>query len=191
MTPIISVFGSSAPGPGSADYEIARDLGRRLAKAGFTAQTGGYVGVMEAVSRGANEAGGHVIGVTCAQIEQFRPLGANAWVKEEIRHKTLRDRVIYLVERCDGIIVMPGGIGTLSELTLAWNFVQVGEIPAKPIIPVGGLWQRTLAAFVDTAYIHPKHAELLKPVRTPAEAVDVLVKKLQSQALPNSGTAPN
>ena len=190
MTSIISVFGSSAPGPGSADYEMARDLGRRLAKAGFTAQTGGYVGVMEAVSRGANEAGGHVIGVTCAQIEQFRPIGANAWVKEEIRHETLRDRVIHLVERCDGIVVMPGGIGTLSELALAWNFVQVGEMPGKPIIPVGGLWQRTLAAFIDTAYVHPQHVELLKPVRTPTEAVEVLTQKLQFRVVPKSGTDP-
>jgi uncharacterized protein (TIGR00730 family) len=176
MIQIISVFGSSAPGPGSADYEVARDLGRRLAGAGFAVQTGGYVGVMEGVSRGANEAGGHVIGVTCNQIEEFRALKANQWVKEEIRHPTLRERVLYLVDHCDGIIVMPGGIGTLSELALAWSFAQVGEIPPKPIIPVGGLWQRTLAAFMDRAYVRPEHAALLMPVRTAVEAVEMLVK---------------
>jgi uncharacterized protein (TIGR00730 family) len=180
MTKVISVFGSSVPGPGSADYEMARDLGRRLAQAGFAVQTGGYVGVMEGASRGANEAGGHVIGVTCAQIEEFRPLKANPWVKEEIRHPTLRERVLYLVDRCDGIIVMPGGIGTLSELALAWSFAQVGEMTSKPIIPVGGLWQRTLAAFVDQAYIRPDHVALLEPARTHAEAVDVLAKRLNS-----------
>jgi predicted Rossmann-fold nucleotide-binding protein len=48
------------PHPGSADYEAARDLGRRLAEVGFAVQTGGYAGIMEAASRGANEAGGHV-----------------------------------------------------------------------------------------------------------------------------------
>ncbi len=174
MTHIISVFGSSAPQPGSADYEAARDLGRRLAQAGFTVQTGGYVGVMEGASRGASEAGGHVIAVTCDQIEEFRPLKANPWVKEEIRHPTLRERVLYLVDCCDGIIVMPGGIGTLSELALAWSFAQVGEMTPKPIIPVGGLWQRTLAAFVDQAYICPEHVALLEPARTAAEAVEVL-----------------
>jgi hypothetical protein len=179
MTKVISVFGSSAPGPGSADYEMARDLGRRLAQAGFAVQTGGYVGVMEGASRGANEAGGHVIGVTCAQIEEFRPLKANPWVKEEIRHPTLRERVLYLVDRCDGIIVMPGGIGTLSELALAWSFAQVGEMSPKPIIPIGGLWQRTLAAFIDGAYIRPEHAALLRLARTAAEAVDVLEKNLR------------
>jgi uncharacterized protein (TIGR00730 family) len=158
---------------------MARDLGRRLAQAGFAVQTGGYVGVMEGASRGANEAGGHVIGVTCAQIEEFRPLKANPWVKEEIRHPTLRERVLYLVDRCDGIIVMPGGVGTLSELALAWSFAQVGEMSPKPIIPIGGLWQRTLAAFIDGAYIRPEHAALLSPARTTSEAVDVLEKNLK------------
>jgi hypothetical protein len=179
MSHVISVFGSSSPEPGSADYEVARDLGRRLAQVGFTVQSGGYVGVMEGVSRGANEAGGHVIGVSCDQIEEFRPLKANPWVKEEIRHPTLRERVLYLVDHCDGIVVMPGGIGTLSELALAWSFAQVGEM-TKPIIPVGGLWQRTLAAFVDEAYIRPEYVALLVPVRTPPEAVDVLTKHLNT-----------
>jgi predicted Rossmann-fold nucleotide-binding protein len=73
---------------------------------------------------------------------------------------------------------MPGGIGTLSELALAWSLAQVGEIPPKPIIPVGGLWQRTLAAFVDRAYIQPEYTVLLSPVRTAVEAVEVLVNRL-------------
>jgi uncharacterized protein (TIGR00730 family) len=157
---------------------LARDLGRKLAQAGFAVQTGGYVGVMEGVSQGANEAGGHVIGVTCAQIEEFRPLDANRWVNEEIRHATLRERVLYLVDHCEGIIVMPGGIGTLSEFALAWSFAQVGAMSPKPIIPVGGLWQRTLAAFIDRSYIRPEDADLLTSARTPAEAVEVLVDSI-------------
>jgi hypothetical protein len=178
MAHVISVFGASSPQPGSADYEAARDLGRRLARLGMIVQTGGYSGVMEGASRGAHEAGGHVIGVTCAQIEAFRPLSANPWVKEEIKQTTLRERVLYLVEKCAGIVVLPGGIGTLSELALAWSFSQVGEIQPKPIIPVGGQWQRTLAAFVDPLYVHPQHAALLSPVRTPAEAVHMLERHL-------------
>lgn len=179
VSQIISVFGSSMPQPGSADYEVARDLGRRLARAGFTVQTGGYVGVMEGVSRGASEAGGYVVGVTCDQIEEFRPLNPNSWVNQEVRHPTVRERMLYLVDNCDGIIVMPGGIGTLSEFALAWSFAQVGEMPIKPIIHVGGLWQRTLAAFIDQAYIRPEHAALLTSVRTPVEAVEILVKAIR------------
>ncbi len=77
---VIAVFGSSAPQPGSAAYEEARQIGRLLAEAGCAVATGGYCGTMAAVSQGAAEAGGHVIGVTCDQIEQFRPLGPNEWV---------------------------------------------------------------------------------------------------------------
>ena len=141
-------------------------------------QTGGYCGVMEGASRGASEAGGHVVGVTCAQIETYRPLAANPWVKEEIKQVTLRERLLYLVENCDAIVVMPGGIGTLSEVALAWSFTQVGEIKPRPIILVGGLWQRTLAAFIDPMYTHPRHAALLTLARTAAEATQMLEQRL-------------
>jgi hypothetical protein len=176
---IISVFGSSSPQPGSADYEAARTLGRLLAQAGFVVQTGGYSGVMAAASQGANESGGHVIGVTCAQIEQFRPAPANPWVKEEIKRQTLHERLAYLVAQCQGAVVMPGGIGTLAELALLWSFVQVGERPPLPIVVVGGLWQRTLAAFIDDTYIQPAHQELIMIARTANEAVKKIVDHLR------------
>lgn len=179
--PIVSVFGSSAPKPGSADYEAARTVGRLLAEAGFAVQTGGYVGVMAAASQGASEAGGHVIGVTSVQIEQYRPVGANQWVKEEIKHRSLRERVCYLVDHCVGAIVMPGGVGTLSELALMWSFVQTGETPARPIITVGQFWQRALANFVTDSYIKPQHAQLVTLVETPEQAVQALKATLAAQ----------
>ncbi len=175
---VISVFGSSGPQPGSADYENALTVGRLLAQAGFTVQTGGYSGVMAAVSQGANEAGGPVIGVTSAQIEQFRPAPPNQWVTEEIKCQTLRQRLLYLVDNCQGAIVMPGGIGTLSELALIWSFVQVGELSPRPIITVGGLWQRTLAAFVDETYVKAVHQTLVATARTADEAVTMLLDQL-------------
>ncbi|HWQ84126.1 MAG TPA: hypothetical protein VN363_06135, partial [Anaerolineales bacterium] len=79
----ITVFGGSQIQPGMPDYLAAQRLGGLLAMAGHCVLTGGYIGAMEAVSRGAAEAGGHVIGVTCAEIEAWRPGKANAWVKEE------------------------------------------------------------------------------------------------------------
>lgn len=172
---IISVFGSSSPRPGSADYEAARTVGRLLAQAGFVVQTGSYSGVMAGASQGACEAGGHVIGVGCAQIEQYRPMPPNEWVKEQITHATLRERLFHLVDRCDGAIIMPGGIGTLSELALIWSFAQTGEISPRPIIAVGGLWQRTLAAFIDESYVHPKHQALITIARTADEAVKKMI----------------
>lgn len=181
---VVSVFGSSAPQPGTADYESARTLGRLLADARCTVQTGGYSGIMAAASQGAYEAGGHVVGVTSAQIEQFRPAPANQWVKEEIKCQTLRERLLYLVDHSDGFIVMPGGIGTLSEMALVWSFVQVGELSPRPIVTVGGLWQRTLAAFIDDAYVRPDHKALIKVALTAQDAVKQLLIRL------NSGGAP-
>ncbi len=69
----VAVFGGSAPQPGQPAYLEAQHLGEMLAKAGHEVVTGGYMGVMEAVSRGAAEAGGHVIGVTCKEIERLAP----------------------------------------------------------------------------------------------------------------------
>ncbi|GAB4445235.1 MAG: hypothetical protein Kow0031_27730 [Anaerolineae bacterium] len=176
---VISVFGSAAPRPGSAPYEAARTVGCLLAQAGLVVQTGGYTGVMSAASQGAAEAGGHVIGVTSAQIEQFRPTPANQWVKEEIKHQTLRQRLLYLVDHSDGVIVMPGGIGTLSELALVWSFVQVGELSPRPIVAVGELWQRTLTAFMDDAYVADRHKALVTLAATPEEAVSLLIALLE------------
>lgn len=178
---IISVFGSSAPAPGSADYEAARTVGRLLAEAGFAVQTGGYGGVMAGASQGASEAGGHVIGVTSAHMERWRPVPPNRWVAEEKKHDAQVQRLLYLVNHCDGVIVMSGGIGTLSEMALVWSLVQVGEIPARPIILVGGLWQRTLAAFLDEAYVRPEHQELLTIARTAPEAVQKLTVYLEER----------
>jgi uncharacterized protein (TIGR00730 family) len=179
---VISVFGSASPRPGSAAYEAARTVGRLLAEAGFAVQTGGYSGVMSGASQGAREANGHVIGVTSVQIEQFRPVPANRWVVEEIRCQTLRERLLYLVDNCDGVIAMPGGIGTLSELALVWSFVQVGELPVRPIIAVGGLWQRTLAAFVDSDYVVDEYSRLVTVARTAPEAVQKMVNALEEGA---------
>jgi hypothetical protein len=177
---VISVFGSAAPKADSPAYESARLVGRLLAEAGFTVQTGGYSGVMSAASQGASEAGGHVIGVTSARIEQFRPIPANRWVAEEIKLPTLRERLLYLIDHCAGAVVMPGGIGTLSELSLLWSFVQVGEIQPVPIVTVGGLWQRTLAAFIDDAYVPDKYRAMVASVDTETEAVERLTEQLRS-----------
>src|SRR5215216_7137944 len=89
----ISVFGSSQPKERDTAYAEGIELGKLLAERGHTVLTGGYIGLMEAVSRGAREAGGHVIGVTCEDIETWRQIKANPWVMEEIRKKTLVERL--------------------------------------------------------------------------------------------------
>jgi uncharacterized protein (TIGR00730 family) len=163
MSRIVSVFGGSAPAAGTPAYEEARRLGAALAQAGWTVATGGYTGVMEGASRGAAEAGGRVIGVTCGMIETWKGLRANAWVHEVKRFETLRERLNYLVEFCDAAIALPGGIGTLSEVALTWSLLQTGEIKPKPFVLIGRVWTETLTAFVREGgpYLHPGDDRLI------------------------------
>jgi uncharacterized protein (TIGR00730 family) len=143
----VSVFGGSEPKEGSAAYTEAQALGRLLAEHGHTVLTGGYIGTMEAVSRGANEAGGHVIGVTCAEIERWRPRTANQWVKEEIRKETLIERLHTLIHESDAAFALPGGAGTLTEVALMWNLMTVESMHRRPLILVGRGWQSTFDQF--------------------------------------------
>ena len=137
----ISVFGGSQPKEGDLAYTEAVELGHLLAENGHIVLTGGYIGTMEAVSRGAAEAGGHVIGVTCAEIERWRGVGANRWVIEEWRKETLIQRLQALIEGCDAALALPGGPGTLTEISLMWNLMIVDAIHRRPLILIGDGWQ--------------------------------------------------
>ena len=147
---IVTVFGGSLPQPGSTAYLQAYALGHKLAIAGHTVVTGGYIGTMEAVSAGANEAGGHVIGITCEQIEHWRKTKANRWVIEEIRAETLVARLDKLIEICDAAIALPGGPGTLTEIALMWNLMIIQAIPPKKLILVGEGWKNTFEQFANS-----------------------------------------
>ena len=150
----ITVFGGSQPKEGDASYAQAYELGKLLALAGHTVLTGGYVGTMEAVSRGANEAGGHVIGVTSTDIEAWRGTRANAWVQEERHFATMQERLNELVLACDAAIALPGGPGTLTEIALTWNLMIVDSIPPKPLILVGAGWQSVMEAFYHSLEVY-------------------------------------
>jgi uncharacterized protein (TIGR00730 family) len=163
MTKKITVFGSSLPKPGQPAYEEALILGRNLGSFGWTVLTGGYIGTMEAVSKGARDAGGHVVGITCDEIENWREVGANPWVQEELRTEKIHDRVRMLIEKCDAAIALPGGIGTLTEVALMWTMLSIDVIDPKPLILVGPAWKRTLHTFYQeqTGYISYNNFELL------------------------------
>lgn len=147
----ITVFGSGRPKPEDPDYLQAVQLGQMIAHAGHTVLTGGYVGTMEAVSRGANEAHGHVIGVTCEEIENYRAGGANPWVIEEWRCPTLFERLRKLIENCDAAIALPGGPGTFTEITLYWNLLIIGSIQPKPLVLIGEGWRTVFDEYRKTA----------------------------------------
>jgi len=172
----ISVFGGSQLKEGSIAFAEAMELGRLLAQRGHTVLTGGYIGTMEAVSRGANEAGGHVIGVTCEDIENWRPSKANAWVKEERRKKSLMERLQALVEECDAAIALPGGAGTLTEIAMMWNLMIVESRHRSPLILVGSGWQSTFDQFFTSfeTYMPANQRELLQFAKDMNTAVSML-----------------
>jgi uncharacterized protein (TIGR00730 family) len=174
----ITVFGGAQPKEDSAAYDEARELGKLLAERGHAVLTGGYMGTMEAVSRGASEAGGHVIGVTCIDIEDWRGTAPNQWVKEERRKKSLMERLQTLIEGCDAAIALSGGAGTLTEVSLMWNLMIVESLPPRPLILVGSGWQSTFDQFFKEfyAYMPIRQQELLYF----AEDVKTAVNKLES-----------
>jgi uncharacterized protein (TIGR00730 family) len=150
----VTVFGGSQPKPDDAAYQQAFELGQLLGSAGCLVLTGGYMGTMEAVSRGAAESGGHVIGVTCDEIETWRPTRHNRWVQEERRYPTLRERLYALVDACDAAIALPGGIGTLAEIALMWSQMQISPASPRPLVLVGVGWQQVLAMLYENLNVY-------------------------------------
>lgn len=147
----VTIFGSSQTRVGTPAYDQALHLGELLGKGGFTVLTGGYIGSMEAVSRGAAEAGGHVIGVTCEEIERWRPgVKANPWVKEEWHCTTLQERLARLIRDCEAALALPGGPGTLTEISLTWNLLLTDAIDPKPLILIGPGWKKTFDTLIQT-----------------------------------------
>jgi len=144
----VAVFGGSQPKPGEPAYLDALHLGRLLAEAGYIILNGGYIGSMEAVSRGAAEVNGHVIGVTCDEIEAWRPVKANRWVSEVWHYPSLKQRMFALIENADAYLALPGGVGTLAEVLLTWNMLLTSILPPRPLILIGAGWSRTIEAFI-------------------------------------------
>ncbi|HEY65774.1 MAG TPA: LOG family protein [Caldilineae bacterium] len=141
---IASIFGSARTPEGTAAWRQAYELGRRLAQAGWIVANGGYDGTMAAVSQGARDAGGYVIGVTCAA---FDPLPPNPWLSEERKMPTLIARLEAITSLGDAFIALPGGIGTLTEVTLVWSLLQTGSLSPRPFVLVGAPWAGLVDAF--------------------------------------------
>jgi uncharacterized protein (TIGR00730 family) len=136
---IITIFGTAKTKNGDKAYELAYETGRLLAKVGFTIANGGYGGTMLAAAKGATEAGGETIGVTCSAFEGSK---ANEYISREIVTKSLDERLDTLIKFGQAYVVLPGGTGTLLELAKVWELKNKGFIKAdKPIILVGGFWK--------------------------------------------------
>jgi uncharacterized protein (TIGR00730 family) len=175
--PIVAVFGASSSAPGDEYYAAGVTCGRLLAEAGFTVATGGYAGLMEAVSKGAAAAGGHVIGVTVPRVFPDRP-GANPHVVEERRAESLTERIHELTAVSNASIALHGSIGTAAELLVAWNLAYVARfagLEPHPVVAVGPRWRHLVATLTTTL---ETDADLVTCVDDVAEAVAAVARRL-------------
>ncbi|HLJ23356.1 MAG TPA: LOG family protein [Candidatus Acidoferrales bacterium] len=182
-TKIITVFGSSRPEEGHADYEEALDLGRALATAGFAVCTGGYGGVMEGVSRGASESGGRVLAVTST----FFRSRANRWVQEESSVATWQERLFELVRLGDGYVACKGGTGTLVELAVVWEMLNKKAMEQRPFVVLGDFWQPILDRVREVERGHASRwgesrDPLVYQAPSPAEAAEFLARRLEANS---------
>jgi uncharacterized protein (TIGR00730 family) len=178
---VITVFGSSRPEEGHAEYAEAVELGRALAEAGFAVCTGGYGGVMEGVSRGAREAGGRVLAVTSS----FFRSRANRWVNEEMRVSTWQDRLFELVRLGDGYVACKGGTGTLVELAVVWEMLNKKAMEHRPFVVLGDFWQPILERVREVERGHASgwgesNDPLVHQAPTPSGAAQFLAAQLAS-----------
>jgi uncharacterized protein (TIGR00730 family) len=172
MSRRVTVFGSASAKEGDEVYKLGVELGGLLAEAGWVVCTGGYDGTMGAVSRGAHERGAHVVGVTLAAWARFE-LKANPWVREEVVTDGLLARLGRLLE-ADAFVALPGGLGTLTEVVLAWQLLQAWELPPLPLVLMGARWRPLLEAVAEAVMLRPGDLELITLVETPAAAVEAL-----------------
>jgi uncharacterized protein (TIGR00725 family) len=176
--PGVAVFGSSQTEPGSFEWEEARSAGSRMAGHGLVVITGGYGGTMEAVSSGAAEAGGHVIGVTAPVLFPDRST-ANPYVHEVIEASSLANRIDIMMQRSSATLALPGSIGTAAELLISWNtnhiLRQGGGMP-RLSVAVGAGWRALARALVDEA---GAFEDDLKWADTVAEGVDLILSMTQ------------
>ena len=170
----VTVFGSSQLRPNHPLYATAEQIGAALADAGYRVMTGGYYGIMEAVSKGARGAGGEVCGVTTDQIGLRYNVEPNRFSSEIVHFATLRDRLSYMVAAGDAYLAMPGGTGTLHEIAETWELMRIGGIPTRPIVCYGQLWRGIVGALHESPWLGDGYAGMISFAATPDEVMNAL-----------------
>ena len=166
---IVTLFGTGRAQPGEPAFVLAEQLGRALAEAGFAIANGGYAGTMLAAAKGANEAGGTVIGVTCSA---FKRSTANEFITREVVTDSLEERLHNLIKAGRAYVVLPGGTGTLLELASVWELKNKGFLDrTRPVILVGDFWKPVVDL---VAADDPKCVKYVTFVQEPGQAPEVI-----------------
>lgn len=171
--PCVTVFGSARFNEEHRYYQLAREVGRRLAEAGFTVMTGAGPGVMEGANRGAKEVGGQSVGCNIELPVEQTP---NPYLDVVVNFRHFFLRKVMLVKYSYAFIVLPGGFGTLDEVFETATLIQTRKIKDFPIVLMGAeFWWPLLegirASFLREATIDPEDMKLLHVTDSPQEAV--------------------
>ncbi len=187
LGPAVSVFGSARTPTDHPRYELARQLGRTLGRAGFAVITGGGPGTMEGANRGATEVGARSVGLN---IELPREETRNPYVDLPITFRYFFARKVMFVRYSVGFVVLPGGFGTLDELFEALTLMQTDKTVDFAVVLMdsgywGGLmeWMRERLAGEGT--ISPTDLDLITVTDDPVQAVAQLSAAAAGQALPS------
>jgi uncharacterized protein (TIGR00730 family) len=171
--PCVTVFGSARFEEGHRYYDLAREVGAELAKAGYAVMTGGGSGIMEAANRGAREAGGLSIGCNITLPREQKP---NRYLDRFIQLDHFFVRKVMLVKYSSAFVVMPGGFGTLDEAFEIATLMQTNKIEHFPLIAVGsGFWNELIDFARDTLIkegtLSPEEAGFIHIVDSAADVV--------------------
>ena len=171
--PCVTVFGSARFAHGHRYYQMARELGNSLVKAGYGVMTGGGPGIMEAANRGAKESGGLSLGCNIIlPMEQ----NANPYLDRFIELDHFFVRKVMLVKYSCAFVVMPGGLGTLDEAFEVLTLIQCHKLTGFPIVAMGSEFWMQMRNFVRGALVHertisPEDLDLLHVTDSTEEAI--------------------
>ena len=174
MKKTVTVFGSSVPSEGSREYEEAYMLASILASKGFNICSGGYRGIMDAVSKGARENGAEAIGITIKN----RNSNKSKYLTKEIVCDTLFERLAKLIETGDGYIVLRGGTGTMLELSAIWELMNKGIIPVKPAACLSQMWEDIVRKMDAQIAKEGRETGLIKTFQSVEDAAGYIIKIL-------------
>jgi uncharacterized protein (TIGR00730 family) len=176
--PGVTVFGSARVGEDHPAYRQAREVGRRLAQAGFAVVTGGGPGVMEAANRGAREGGGLSVGFNIQLPHEQR---SNPYLDIGLTFKHFYVRKTMFVKAAEGFVIFPGGFGTLDELFESLTLIQTGKVLHFPVVLFEtGFW-RPLVDWIQQhplaeGMVSPEDVALLTLTDDPGEAVATILE---------------
>jgi uncharacterized protein (TIGR00730 family) len=173
--PCVTVFGSARFDEKHENYELAREMGRRIARAGFTVMTGGGPGIMEAANRGARDVGGRSVGCNIVLPKEQQP---NPYLDSWLTFRYFFVRKVMLVKYSYAFVVMPGGFGTMDEIFETATLIQTGKIKNFPIVLMGvDYWKPLrdlLAHMLAMRTIDAADLDRLVFTDSPDEAMDVI-----------------